>query len=58
MLAAHRAGVKKVILPKDNEKDLEEVPQHVKDELKFAFVEHIDEALKETLQPVAASAAT
>jgi len=51
VLAAHRAGVKKVILPRENEKDLEEVPQQIKDELKFIFVDHVDEVLKETLQP-------
>jgi len=49
VLAAHRAGVKKVILPEDNEKDLEEVPQHVKEQLSFVFVRHIDEVLKEVL---------
>jgi ATP-dependent Lon protease len=49
VLAAHRAGVTKVILPKDNEKDLDEIPQQIKDELKFVFVEHIDEVLKETM---------
>jgi ATP-dependent Lon protease len=49
VLAAHRAGVKKLILPKENEKDLEEVPQHVKDQLKFVFVDNVDEVLQETL---------
>jgi ATP-dependent Lon protease len=49
VLAAHRAGVTKVILPKDNEKDLDEIPQEIKDELQFVFVEHIDEVLKETM---------
>ena len=53
MLAAHRAGIKKVILPKDNEKDLEEVPQHVKEKLDFIFVHNIDEVLKEALVPSA-----
>jgi len=52
VLAAHRAGVKKVILPKENEKDLEEVPQEIKEELQFIWVEHIDQALKETLKEV------
>ncbi len=50
VLAAHRAGLKKVILPKENEKDLEEVPQEVKEELQFIFVENIDEALKSALR--------
>lgn len=49
VLAAHRAGVKKVILPADNEKDLEEVPEHVRKGLNFTFVEHIDEVLQEVL---------
>jgi ATP-dependent Lon protease len=49
VLAAHRAGVKKVVLPKDNEKDLSEVPQQVRDELKFIFAESIDEALEVAL---------
>jgi ATP-dependent Lon protease len=49
MLAAHRAGIKKVILPKENEKDLEEVPEQIRKELKFKFVDNIDEVLKETL---------
>lgn len=50
VLAAHRAGIKKVILPKENEKDLEEVPQQVKEELQFLFVEQIDQALQATLK--------
>jgi ATP-dependent Lon protease len=49
VLAAHRAGVTKVILPKDNEKDLDEIPQQIKDELQFMFVKQIDEVLKETM---------
>ncbi|PJB49118.1 MAG: endopeptidase La, partial [Chloroflexi bacterium CG_4_9_14_3_um_filter_45_9] len=49
VLAAHRAGLKKIVLPKENEKDLEEVPQEVKEELQFIFVETIDEALETAL---------
>jgi len=49
VLAAHRAGVTKVVLPKDNEKDLDEIPQQIKDELQFVFVKQIDEVLKETM---------
>ncbi len=45
VLAAHRAGVKKVILPKENDKDIEEIPQQVKDELEFILVDSIDEVL-------------
>ena len=50
VLAANRSGMKKVVLPKDNEKDLKEVPGHVLKGLDFVFVEHIDEVLKETLK--------
>ncbi len=45
ILAAKRAGVKIVILPKKNEKDLEEVPKHVRKDLQFVFVETMDEVL-------------
>ena len=45
VLAAHRAGIKTVILPKENERDLEDVPDEVKDALKFEFVEHLDQVL-------------
>ena len=50
VLAAHRAGVKKVILPKENDKDTEEIPQQVKDELEFILVDNIDEVLETTLK--------
>lgn len=49
VLAAHRAGIKRVILPKDNEKDLDDVPDDVKDEIEFIFVETIEEVIKETI---------
>jgi ATP-dependent Lon protease len=46
VLAAHRAGIKTTILPKWNEKDLEDVPKKVRDALQFHFVETMDEVLK------------
>lgn len=46
VLAAHRAGIKTVILPKRNEKDLEELPQNVKEALRFEFVEEISQVLE------------
>jgi ATP-dependent Lon protease len=46
ILSAHRAGIKTVILPKKNEKDLEEIPQNVLKELNFIFIENIDEAIE------------
>jgi len=45
VLAAHRAGIKRIILPKANEKDLKDVPQEVREELKFILVERIEEVL-------------
>ena len=50
VIAAHRAGVKKVILPEDNEKDLEEVPEFVKEDLEFSFVKNIDEIIDQVLK--------
>jgi ATP-dependent Lon protease len=51
VLAAKRAGVSTVILPKRNAKDLEELSQTVRDEMKFYFVETIDDALAYALEP-------
>ncbi len=45
VLAAHRAGIKEVILPKRNKKDLEDVPEDVKKALKFHLIQTIDEAI-------------
>jgi ATP-dependent Lon protease len=45
-IAGHRAGLKVIIAPKDNKKDLDEIPAEVKREIKFAFVEEVEEALK------------
>ncbi len=50
VLAAHRAGIKTVILPKENEKDLEEVPEHVRKDLKFVYVDHMDQVLEVALK--------
>lgn len=46
VLAAHRAGLKKIIMPKRNEKDLDELPDEIRSSMNFIFVEHIDEAFK------------
>jgi len=56
VLAANRAGVKRVLLPKDNERDLQEVPQNVRSQLDFVFVDHIEQVLKETLQTAGTAA--
>lgn len=44
-IAAHRAGIKTVIVPKENEKDLEEIPEEIKKELTFKFAERIEDVL-------------
>ena len=49
VLAAHRAGLTNIILPKDNEKDLAEIPKNVLDTLKLYMVETMDEVLKTAL---------
>jgi len=49
VLAAHRAGIKKVILPKENQRDLEDVPEDARNELTFITVETIEDVLKEAL---------
>lgn len=48
-IAAHRAGVKTVIIPKDNKRDLADIPQVVRDNVKFIPVESLREVLKEAL---------
>ncbi|MEO9946126.1 MAG: endopeptidase La [Paraglaciecola sp.] len=45
LLAAHRGGIKTVIIPKDNERDLEDIPQNVKQDLSIHAVQWIDEVL-------------
>ena len=45
VIAGHRAGLKTIILPADNEKDMEDIPDTVKNGLKFHFVTHMDAVL-------------
>jgi ATP-dependent Lon protease len=49
ILAAHRGGIKKIIIPKENEKDLKDIPATVSKQLEFACVEHMDEVLPHAL---------
>jgi ATP-dependent Lon protease len=56
VLAAHRAGLNTVLLPRKNEPDLSEVPEEVRKELRFVLVETVDEALGYCLQPIAKAA--
>ncbi|GAE34921.1 endopeptidase La [Halalkalibacter akibai] len=48
-MSAHRAGLTTIIMPKDNEKDLEDVPESVRNDLTFIPVSHLDEVLKNAL---------
>jgi len=50
LLAAHRMGLRTIILPKDNEKDLAEIPQEILSSLKMHFVETMDEVLQIALE--------
>jgi len=50
VIAAHRAKLKTIIMPKKNEKDLEDIPKNVLKDLKFVFVDHLDEVLKVALK--------
>ena len=52
VLAAHRAGLKTIILPNRNEKDLEDLPQEVRDSMKFILVEKVDQVFEAALTAV------
>ena len=45
VLGAHRAGILTVVLPKDNQKDLEDIPANVRKAMKFVFAETVDQAV-------------
>jgi ATP-dependent Lon protease len=49
LLAAHRAGIKEVIIPKENEKDLVDMPKKIIDDIKITPVDHADQVLKVAL---------
>ena len=49
LLAAHRAGITKVLLPKDCEKDLDDIPTNIKSEMEFVLVDHISQVLDHAL---------
>ncbi len=50
VLAAHRAGIRTLILPAENERDLDEIPDHVKRQMRFIFVEKMDQVLENALR--------
>ena len=49
IIAAHRSGIRNVILPKENESDLEDIPENVRAEMTFKLVKHADEVLESAL---------
>ncbi len=49
-LAAHRAGIRRVLVPERNKADVEEVPKEVRDELEFMFISQLDEVLEAALE--------
>ena len=49
VIAAHRAGIKKILLPEENKRDMADVPQSVKDSVTFVFVHDMDEVLEQAL---------
>ncbi len=53
LLAAHRAGIEYILLPSDNNKDLEEIPANVRKKLHIQFVSHMDQVLEYALRPAA-----
>ncbi len=58
ILAAYRAGIRCVILPKRNEKDLEEIPEYVTKAVRFVFAARVEEVLKHALEPQGDSSAS
>ncbi|HEX7047970.1 MAG TPA: endopeptidase La [Gammaproteobacteria bacterium] len=49
VLAAHRAGIKSIMLPERNKRDFEEIPENAREELEFVWLEHVEQALDHAL---------
>jgi ATP-dependent Lon protease len=50
-LAAQQAGIKRVVAPALNEPDIDDIPEHLRKKIDFLFVDNLDKALAETLEP-------
>ncbi len=50
VMAAHRAGIRKVLLPFENEKDIEDVPEKVRKEIEFVLLKTVDDAIREVIE--------
>jgi ATP-dependent Lon protease len=51
VIAAHAAGIKRVMLPARNRKDFEDIPEEVRRQLEFVWLERVDEAIASALEP-------
>lgn len=51
IIAAHRAGVKSVILPLRNQKDMEDVPKHIQDHMSLIFTDNMEDIVLHALDP-------
>ena len=49
VLAAHRAGIRKVLLPEENKPDIDEIPESVKNEMEFVLIKDVNAAVNEVL---------
>jgi ATP-dependent Lon protease len=52
LLAAHRAGIRRIVLPHDNERDLDELPEEIRAELEISLVRDMREVLEFALEPL------
>jgi ATP-dependent Lon protease len=50
-LAAQQAGIKRVVAPAMNEPDIDDIPEHLRKKIEFIFVDNLNKALRETLEP-------
>jgi ATP-dependent Lon protease len=55
VVAAHRAGIRRVMLPARNKRDFEDIPEEVREQLTFTWLERVDDAVFEALEPVKAA---
>ncbi len=58
VLAARRAGIKRVILPQHNEKDLRDIPANIRDEMEFVLAAHVEDVLRVAIPELAREAVT
>lgn len=58
IIAAHRSGLRTIVLPRRNEQDLDDVPEEIKKSMKFIYVDTVDEVIESSLEPIAAKKQT